>query len=66
MQGTNLIQTDAAINEGNSGGPLILTSNGHVVGIISFGFKKDIAEGLSFAIGASEIKAFLDRFPSQK
>jgi S1-C subfamily serine protease len=44
---TGLLQTDAAINEGDSGGPL-LDASGHVVGIIAAGSTS--AQGLGFAV----------------
>ncbi len=54
-----VIQTDCAINEGNSGGPLVSLTAGKVVGINTFGFRKNISEGLNFAVAIDEL---LDRF----
>ena len=54
----NLIQTDAAINKGNSGGPLINTL-GEVVGINTIVYRgkgRTEAEGLSFAIPSNTAK----------
>lgn len=58
-----LIQTDAAINSGNSGGPL-LNSCGQVIGInsskISSSYGSASIEGLGFAIPISEAKIIID------
>jgi len=45
----NLIQTDASINSGNSGGPLI-NAYGQVIGITSVKINTTYGEGLGFAI----------------
>ncbi len=45
----NFIQTDAAINQGNSGGPLINPA-GQVVGISTASYNQLGAEGINFAI----------------
>ena len=44
-----VIQTNAAVNPGNSGGPL-LNANGEVVGIISMKLVENSIEGMGFAI----------------
>jgi hypothetical protein len=48
--GPNMLQTDAPINEGNSGGPLISLETGRVVGINTAKIKEESVEGLSFAV----------------
>ncbi len=53
------IQTDAAINEGNSGGPLC-NRWGAVVGITAFKIVSDTSENLGYAIPANVIMAFID------
>ena len=53
-----LIQTDASINSGNSGGPLI-NENGEVIGITSI--KICGAEGIGFAIPINIIKPIINR-----
>lgn len=47
----DLIQTDAAINRGNSGGPL-LNLRGDVIGINTAVLRTNEAEGLGFAVSA--------------
>jgi S1-C subfamily serine protease len=55
---TNLLQTDAAINHGNSGGPL-LNAAGEVVGINTAGIPN--AENLGFAIEIDAIKPLIQK-----
>ncbi|MCF6465992.1 serine protease HtrA [Clostridium sp. Cult2] len=54
----DLIQTDASINEGNSGGPL-LNSKGEVIGINTAKIKT--AEGLGFAIPINTVKPVIEQ-----
>ena len=55
----NLLQTDAAINAGNSGGPL-LNSCGQVIGINSAKMSASSVEGLGFAIPITDAKKIID------
>jgi 2-alkenal reductase len=59
-----LIQTDAAINSGNSGGPLV-SVKGEVVGLNTLILRSDGQrnyEGLGFAIPANVIRALTDEW----
>jgi serine protease DegQ len=58
------IQTDAAINEGNSGGALI-DSNGDLVGINTAFTREQKAEGVGFAIPIGTAKNVLNQLVSQ-
>ena len=55
----DLIQTDASINSGNSGGPLI-NEKGEVVGINTV--KITTAEGIGFAVPINIVKPIIDSF----
>lgn len=60
-----LIQTDAAINTGNSGGPLV-DIEGRVVGLNTLVVRRDEAaaevEGLGFAVPSNVIRALADEW----
>ncbi len=56
---TDLIQTDAAINEGNSGGPLVNLS-GEVIGMNTAITSSSTGQSLGFAIPINDIKAQID------
>jgi len=73
----NMIQTDAPINQGNSGGPL-LDQHGDVIGVNTavnrgsqssdiFGLSQSVvAEGLGFAIPSNTVKAVVSRLIQNK
>ena len=58
---SGLIQTDAAINEGNSGGPLV-NVHGEVVGLNSV--KMGIGEGVGFALNINSVLENAERLIS--
>lgn len=53
----NLLQTDASINSGNSGGPLV-NSYGEVIGVTNA--KVSEGEGIGFAIPINDIKTIIE------
>ncbi len=55
--GATLVQTDAASNPGNSGGPM-LDRSGAVVGITTMGYKN--AEGLNFGVAIDHARDLLE------
>ena len=52
----DLLQTDAAINQGNSGGPLIWAATNQVVGMNTLVDRQNGAEGLGFAVSSNTIR----------
>lgn len=57
LDGVWHVQTDMALNPGNSGGP-VADSLGRVVGVVSFRVRNTI--GLNLAVAGDEVKAFLN------
>ncbi len=56
----DLIQTDAAINEGNSGGPLIWAATKQVIGMNTLVNRENGSEGLGFSISSNTIRTIAD------
>ena len=63
--GVMLIQTDAAINRGNSGGPL-LDRYGRVIGITTLKMVPAGAESLAFAVAADHARPLLEGKPLER
>lgn len=62
----DMIQTDAAINRGNSGGPL-LNSDGEVIGVNTFIYTGGTSSGfvgLGFAIPSNRVKKIIEQLAS--
>ena len=55
-----VLQTDAAINSGNSGGPLC-NSNGEVIGITNMKLITSGVEGMGFAIPIEDAVSYADK-----
>lgn len=55
--GATLVQTDAAVNPGNSGGPM-LDRSGAVIGITTMGYKG--AEGLNFGVAIDHARDIIE------
>ena len=53
----DMVQTDAAVNPGNSGGPLIDVDTGDVVGLVDLG--NDEANGIAFAVSTQIARPLL-------
>lgn len=64
---TNMIQTDAAINGGNSGGPLV-NSLGEVIGINTLIYSPNGAGniGIGFAIPSNKVKSIIEDLKANK
>jgi len=60
--GFKVLQTDASVNPGNSGGALV-NSKGQAVGVVSF--KVRSAEGLNFAVPINYVRGLLNNLHDQ-
>ncbi len=51
IEGVPLVQTDASVNPGNSGGPLV-DKKGRLIAIVDFKISSQVVQGLAFAVTA--------------
>ena len=57
---TSRLQIDAALNPGNSGGPIVDEESGQLIAVAVAGLRKDLTESINFGIKASSLKSFLN------
>jgi len=56
----DLVQTDAAISPGNSGGPLIWAATRQVIGVNTLVIREEGSEGLGFAVSSNTVRQIAD------
>ena len=59
LDGGPMLQTDASLNPGNSGGPLLNTA-GEVIGVVSAKMRGLGVEGLGFGVPAEVVRTWMD------
>lgn len=62
---SDYIQTDASMNEGNSGGAIV-NSNGRIVGMSDFIYGADRSDGLSFGVRSNDIVNCINQLMATK
>lgn len=65
INGSQLLQTDTPINQGNSGGPLI-NRKGEVIGINTCGFHSRDAQNINYAIPSNDVLKVLPELQKTK
>jgi serine protease Do len=65
INGSQLIQTDTPINQGNSGGPLV-NRKGEVIGVNSCGFHARDAQNINYAIPSNDVLKVLPLLQKSK
>ncbi|MEJ2125196.1 MAG: trypsin-like peptidase domain-containing protein [Alphaproteobacteria bacterium] len=65
-RGVEALQTDAALNPGNSGGALIDAQTGFVVGINEASISRKLSQGLHFAVPIKLVCTVLDLLKQEK